>query len=136
MKSSRSASSDRWLRSVMRAYAQLERQWCVLSTMIQSAPRDGWQGSFEPSSGIPRLSVSRVRPSSRTTGEGIDSYFVAPGSTTYTSVGSWRGTCSPDTSLDLALLRPLQPTKTAPTKARSTSSKRVTCHSAPMRSAA
>ena len=86
----RSMTSDRWLRSVIKDYASLSRQWSAFLTMIQSCPPHGYVVSLTPSSAIPKLLVSVVPASSRTTGGTIGTSSGIPPLNTFHLRGFFR----------------------------------------------
>lgn len=134
MSSSPSTPSDRWLRSVIKDYASLTRQWSAFLTMIQSCPPHGYVVSLTPSHDIPKLLVSAVQASSRRIGDGIGTSSGTQGYFGLINGPFWTGTGGLGQSLGQAPPRPLDATKTAPTMAKSTSSKRATCRSAQQQS--
>ena len=133
LKPSLSPSAGNWLDSVMSAYHALAHQWCVLSTMIQFAPPPGWQASLEPLSlltlwGSPGLLSSLNCIVNTETCSNTDT------SNTFT-------TCSSSTTPTFRVTLPLlgrSPQRRrrppAPTRAKSTTSKRATWRSARRRS--
>ena len=129
MSSSRSTISDRWLHSVITAYDSLSHQWSAFLTMMQSSPLHGYQVSLTPSDSIPKLLVSAVPPSSPRTGEGTATYFDIPFSYGDINTSSWTVTDARGTSLVPVPPPPSRVTKTVPTQAKSTTSKRATCPS-------